>query len=141
MSGRRTIIVAVKGVVVRDRRILLLRRAPGEIGEGTWECPGGKIEFGEELPEAMVREANEETGLPVLTGPLLYATTFRTHPWRQVVVLSYLCEAGQGEVVLSEEHDMYRWTTREETLATLAPSICADMERGGVFTRLCDLVD
>jgi len=141
MSARRSVIVAVKGVVVRDRRILLLRRAPGEIGEGTWECPGGKIEFGEELPDAMVRETREETGLPVQVGPLLYATTFRTHPWRQVVILSYLCTAGQGDVVLSEEHDSYRWTTREETLATLAPPICADMDRGGVFTQLGDLVD
>jgi len=141
MSARRSLIVAVKGMVVRDRRILLLRRAPGEIGEGTWECPGGKIEFGEELAEAMMRETREETGLTVQVGSLLYATTFRTHPWRQVVILSYLCTAGRGEVVLSEEHDLYRWATREETRATLAPPICADMDRSGVFTQLGDLVD
>ncbi|NLN45245.1 MAG: NUDIX domain-containing protein [Clostridiaceae bacterium] len=89
----------------------------------------------------MVREASEETGLSVQIGPLLYATTFRTHPWRQVVLLSYLCTAGQGDVVLSEEHDSYRWASREETHATLAPPICTDMDRGGVFAQLRDLVD
>lgn len=141
MSTRRSVIVAVKGVIVHNRRILLLRRAPGEIGEGTWECPGGKIEFGEELTDAMVRETREETGLAVQVGPLLYATTFRTHPWRQVVILSYLCTAGQGDVVLSEEHDLYRWTTREETITTLDAPILADMESNGVFAQLATLMD
>ena len=58
--------VSVKGVIVRDRRVLLLRNERDE-----WELPGGRIEPGETDAEALVREMQEETGLAVEAGPLL----------------------------------------------------------------------
>jgi 8-oxo-dGTP pyrophosphatase MutT (NUDIX family) len=43
--------VSVKGVVVRDDRVLLLRNERDE-----WELPGGKLELGEEPPACVARE-------------------------------------------------------------------------------------
>jgi 8-oxo-dGTP diphosphatase len=54
--------IAVGAVAVRDRDILLVRRARGP-AQGRWSVPGGRVRFGEDLRSAVVRELYEETGL------------------------------------------------------------------------------
>jgi 8-oxo-dGTP diphosphatase len=54
--------VAVGAIVVRDGRLLLVRRGRGA-GIGKWSVPGGRVEWGETLADAVVRELHEETGL------------------------------------------------------------------------------
>ncbi|WP_433472873.1 NUDIX domain-containing protein [Spirillospora sp. CA-142024] len=62
--------VRVTGVVIEGGRILLLDQ---DTGAGrSWSLPGGTVEEGEPLAEALVREMREETGLDVETGRLLY---------------------------------------------------------------------
>ncbi|MDQ0467702.1 NUDIX hydrolase [Labrys wisconsinensis] len=55
-------VAAVLAVVVRDERILLVRRA-NPPDAGLWGFPGGKVEWGESLADAAVRELAEETGV------------------------------------------------------------------------------
>lgn len=62
--------VAVGAVAVTDRRLLLVRRGHGP-GAGEWSVPGGRVEAGESLAEAVVRELVEETGLEGVCGPFL----------------------------------------------------------------------
>jgi 8-oxo-dGTP diphosphatase len=62
--------VAVGAVVVDDGALLLVRRGRGPAA-GEWSVPGGRVERGETLAEAVVREVAEETGLEVVCGPLL----------------------------------------------------------------------
>ena len=54
--------VAVGAVAVFDGAILMVRRGRGP-AQGTWSVPGGRVEPGETLAEAVVRELSEETGL------------------------------------------------------------------------------
>jgi hypothetical protein len=54
--------VSVKGVVIRDGRVLLLRNERDE-----WELPGGKLELGEDPASCVAREITEEAGWPVAT--------------------------------------------------------------------------
>jgi 8-oxo-dGTP diphosphatase len=60
----------VGAVVVRDDQILLIRRGRGP-AQGQWSIPGGRVELGETLAEAVVREVVEETGLVVVCGPFI----------------------------------------------------------------------
>jgi 8-oxo-dGTP diphosphatase len=103
------------------------------VGGGTWELAGGKIHFGEDLEAALLREIQEEVGLDVTAERILYATTFQTHATRQVVILTYLCKSAHHEVVLSEEHIDYCWSTKERVRELLPPSILHDFERNKVF--------
>lgn len=66
MANQHTIIVALKGLIVNEGKVLIVQRAiDDEIGAGTWECAGGIIEFGEDLEYALLREMKEEVGLVI----------------------------------------------------------------------------
>ncbi|EDL66071.1 NUDIX hydrolase [Bacillus sp. SG-1] len=126
-------VVAVKGLVINNGKILIVQRAmDDEVGGGTWEFPGGKIDFGEELEVALVRGVKEETCLRVSVEKLLYATSFKTDPRRQVVLLTYLCKCDSCKVILSEEHSAYKWVTEEQMRVFLSPEILSDLERSGI---------
>lgn len=62
--------VAVSAVTLRDRELLLVRRGRG-VAQGEWSLPGGRVEFGEDLREAVVREVAEETRLEVIVERFL----------------------------------------------------------------------
>ncbi len=62
--------IRVTGVVIEDGRILLLDQDTE--ATRSWSLPGGKVEEGESLAAALVREMREETGLEVEPGRLLY---------------------------------------------------------------------
>ncbi len=63
-------IVAVGGVLVQNDRILLVKRGQAP-SQGLWTIPGGRVELGEGLRQAIVREMGEETGLQVRVGDLV----------------------------------------------------------------------
>jgi 8-oxo-dGTP diphosphatase len=135
MTYANKMVVVVKGLILHEGKVLIVQRAKDdEIGGGTWELVGGKIEFGEDLETALVREIKEEVGLDVTVEKILYATTFKTDPTRQVVILTYLCRSNNREVVLSKEHMDYRWSTKEQLRFLLTPEIISDFERNNVFS-------
>ncbi|WP_354093871.1 NUDIX hydrolase [Clostridium gasigenes] len=129
------IVVAVKGVIFNHGKVLIIKRNENnDVGGGTWECVGGKIEFGEDLEAALVRETNEEVGLDITVENILYATTFLTDSTRQVVILTYLCRSNKCDVVLSEEHTEYKWATKDQLKNLLFIDIINDFEKNNVFS-------
>src|SRR5271155_1543557 len=93
-------LVGVGAVIVQKNRVLLIRRAtPPLLGE--WSLPGGVLECGETLREAVAREAHEETGLVVETGEMLgvYERVIRNDEGRvryHFVLIDFLCRAIGG---------------------------------------------
>ena len=85
--------VRVTGVVVEDGRILLLNQ-DADVGR-SWSLPGGKLEDGETLAGALVREMKEETGLEVEPGRLLYVCD---HLPAQVVHMTFEARRTGGTV-------------------------------------------
>ena len=131
------IVPVVKGIVrFRDKYLIIKRDDKDEIGAGTWEFPGGKIEFGESPENALIREAKEETGLDISINKLLYAATFMTNPLRQVIILAYQCSALHDKIELSFEHSDYLWACKKQLEEKLADGILADMNKYNVFDIL-----
>jgi 8-oxo-dGTP diphosphatase len=100
--------LSVKAVIVSsDDKILLLKRPR----EGRWDLPGGGVDDGESLAEAIVREIQEETGLltdnalPIYT--YLRAVNGKSEKLLQFVLTRVNAKASELNITLSDEHDCY----------------------------------
>lgn len=100
--------------------ILLIRRAPGRIFSGIWQCVTGKLEPGERIVAGAFREVVEETGLDAAALEAVYDTDiinwFHEETsdaiWCEAVFAARVSPAAVP--VLSDEHDDLRWVTPDE---------------------------
>jgi len=106
--------VAGKAIIRRDSEILLLQRSlKSGFDPGLWELPGGKLEYGENLVEALKREVKEEVGLDIEVGRPFKTWHFIKDPF-WVTGVTFLCDYISGSVNLSSEHGDHVWIDPKE---------------------------
>ena len=113
--------LAVSAGIFRDGKILLVRRAC-EPAKGVYTFPGGRVEFGESLHEALAREVREETGLKIeIVGLIGYREALppRTGGHGHFVVLPFAARWVANEVALNEELDDAKWLPPREAVQGL----------------------
>ena len=119
--------ITVKGIVVLNNQILLLKRVqPSSDGLGYWELPGGGLEYGETPNQALVRELKEETGLDIIILKPAYTFTKIREDY-QTVGIGYLCIPKNDHVHLSDEHTDYLFASIEEAKELLDSEIFNDI--------------
>ena len=97
--------VGVGAILIDDQgRLFLARRGPQAKNErGLWEFPGGSVEFGETLAQALQREMREEYGLTIQVGALLdvvdHILPEESQHW---VSPTFLCRVIEGTAVIRE---------------------------------------
>jgi 8-oxo-dGTP diphosphatase len=114
-------LVGVGAVIIQQNRVLLIRRGQAPL-LGEWSLPGGVLECGETLREAVIRETREETGLAVETGEMLgvYERIIRGEDGRvryHYVLIDFLCRPASGDLKAASDAADVRWFTLEELAA------------------------
>jgi len=122
--------IAVTVLVFRgDRMLSMCRAATQDAGPGLWEGVSGRVQAGEDPIAAARREVIEETRLrvEVQARPVTaYAALRRGEP---MIVIVFRAQHREGEVVLSEEHDAYRWCDLAELTQLGVPEQLVDAAR------------
>ena len=102
-------------LILRDNKVLLGKRnedpekADSALhGEGTWTCPGGKLNFGEKIVDAAKKEILEEIGISANDLKLISVTN-EIVPDAHFVTLGFLCKDFEGEPKVMEPDEITEW--------------------------------
>ena len=109
-NGNRVDVVAA--LIRRENKIMICQRPTWKARALQWEFVGGKVEKGEELDEALVRECYEEIGVYVSVGDVF---TEVEHCYPDISIHLYLfnCTIPEGEPQMKEHNDI-RWVEPAE---------------------------
>ncbi len=125
--------VCVGAVAVFDEAILMVRRGHGP-AQGTWSVPGGRVEPGETLAEAVVRELAEETGLTGVCESLV-GWAERIGPDHHYVILDFSVTLMSGdEPVAGDDAAEACWVPLSEVAdLTLADGLAEFLHDHGIL--------
>lgn len=128
-STARTPIDVAVGVLIRaDGKFLITSRPEGKPYAGYWEFPGGKLEAGETVEQALHRELDEELGIHIHLN--------RVERWKELVmeyphavVRLHFCKVWDwaGELEM-REHQQFAWETLPPHVAPLLPGTIPVLE-------------
>lgn len=104
---------AVRTIIRQDGKTLLLRRSAGRQSIlGKYELPGGKLEYGEQPEDSLMRHLKDDAGLTIQTAQLFDVLTYIDHDNRdiQYVLILYLVSLDAShKVSLGQNYDHYIW--------------------------------
>lgn len=108
MGERKIRAVTVDGLIIREGKILLVKRNH-EPYFGFWAIPGGYVELNETCEEAVVREVKEETNLKTKIKNLIGVYSGPSRSPHHTITAAYLLEIISGEVRKSREATEIGW--------------------------------
>jgi 8-oxo-dGTP diphosphatase len=124
-------VIGVGGIIFRGDQILLIKRGK-EPGLGQWSIPGGVVQTGETLKEAVVREIREETHLEVevLTLAKVLERLFHDSDGRvayHYVLVDFLCQPKAGELKADSDAQEARFIPLQELSSYLMAPITIEV--------------
>jgi 8-oxo-dGTP diphosphatase len=119
MSERTPVDVAVGVLIDAQGRFLITSRPAGKVYADHWEFPGGKVELGETVQDALRRELHEELGITIGAAEP-WQTTLHEYP--HALVRLHFCKVfdWRGEFEMREAQQM-AWQTLPVEVAPLLP--------------------
>ena len=106
--------VSIKGFLYRDNKVLFLKTSK----KGTYELPGGRIDFGENAEQTFKREAEEELGFEKIEiGRLINTWSFmniKENINYHFVIFDFEFFTDENKIKLSDEHTEYKWVSIDE---------------------------
>ena len=106
-------VVGVGAMILDEDRILLEKRKNSP-GKGKWSVPGGLVDLGETVEEAIIREVKEETGLEVYNPRLVDVVSYvsldeRGSVMYHYVIIDYLVTSRGGKPKASSDAEDLKW--------------------------------
>lgn len=107
-------IEVVAAIIKNQEKILCAQRGPSKLDYVAykWEFPGGKVEPGESLEQAIKREIHEELQLNITAGEL-YCTVQHQYPDFHITMHAFICQSESLNITLTE-HLETRWLSVNE---------------------------
>lgn len=106
----------VRLILINDSgKVLVLRRKNTRFNEGDWCLPGGKVDYGQSLQEAVATELKDETSLKLLSSTFLFYQDSlpQTKDDLHFINLYFRCEFS-GDISLNDESSEYAWISEPE---------------------------
>jgi 8-oxo-dGTP diphosphatase len=128
MTSHALLEVVLQAIIVDDAgRVLMLRRPSGK-----WQFAGGRMDTGESWQQALRREIWEETG--ITDFEIVNVMAVDNWIWEGVPEFGvyFYCRCHEQEIIISKEHDQYRWLYTEDNTVELQffhPSLPILLER------------
>jgi mutator protein MutT len=107
--------IGIKAIVVNNKKALVLRKVRN--GINVYDLPGGRIDKGELIQDALKRELKEEIGLTKFSNPQLI-NIFERQDYEKngtyLMLVVYKIDANIFRIKLSDEHTNYEWISKKE---------------------------
>lgn len=108
--------IIITGILKDKEEFLIVKRNENdELYPGAWEFPGGHLETGETLIEALARELKEEIGFTQQLNPIITHYTDEIKGKTYNLEIDFIINVNKDEldITLSEEHIDYKWVTKD----------------------------
>jgi 8-oxo-dGTP diphosphatase len=125
-------IAVVAALIEFEGKLLVCQRRRGDRFALLWEFPGGKVEPGEHLADALRRELCEELGVTAPVGPVVYRTVFKYRETREPTELVFFAAAARPDEARNLQFERIEW--REPSTLGELEFLPADRELVGLLS-------